>query len=771
MSKSHKSSLLALINNIVPLDFKNNTLMCNFDYTADSINGIKPFGIHIDNTTVAYYDFQPYPDSSKLYDKSPGCNHGIINGCTLTGGINGYAYNFDGIDDYINIGNSSNFDFIGPFSISMYLKTSTIDTNYRTIISKCGGTVSDTPFCIDIKNGKLRFFANTSGGTYGIADETSYTSIADNNWHHIACIYDGTNWAIYVDGSQYASVSQPATIATNNSNVLIGYILNVNGYFQGKIAKLAIYNRALTQEEIFRHSKESIYQLTGMDQVIEYMPIRYIRNWLNGNTLNADNHWIEIQAIDTAGNNIALNKLAYVEGSPSSLCPNLVDGITDTAQWTLQNMSNSAGIYARVVDLGQVYNTIQQITVWHYYGDGRKYHRNIIEVSEDGKTWHKLFNSDVHGEYSETSSGFTVNVPIILKRKGKFGGALVIGEATTNLITNIDGRPKTISAGGNTPPSVNLVNMKTPFGNSAWQITIPSSNQTGYSGCRAITNNSVTTMYCDGRSYSYYTYVYGNINGKVIIYPTGAFGMSQCSREPLRDIGDWKCYKYDNYSSTAGYSGTNYMTFYANTVLTQPLTFYVAAVQLEEKSYPTNFTEYSRLDSSIYLPIEVLNKDEGTISFWIKYNRIPSAVLPIISNNDSESGYAFDILFGLNGGNQTFYFRKYKGSGNSNQASYTVTNTVLNRWAHVAATWKNSDVLKLYIDGQLVSTSSSGVDMSVLGNVLVIGHSPGLGRSAPNFMMDELRIDTIRRTDDEILQWYATQYPFYYDNPIKIVAQ
>ena len=38
------------------------------------------------------------------------------------------------------------------------------------------------------------------------------------------------------------------------------------------------------------------------------LPIRYIRDWLNGSNKNTYNHWVEIQAIDSQGNNVALNR-------------------------------------------------------------------------------------------------------------------------------------------------------------------------------------------------------------------------------------------------------------------------------------------------------------------------------------------------------------------------------------------------------------------------------------------------------------------------------
>lgn len=63
------------------------------------------------------------------------------------------------------------------------------------------------------------------------------------------------------------------------------------------------------------------------------------------------------------------------------------------------------------VDLGQQY-TLDYIKVWHFYKDGRSYHDVKTQVSEDGVNWTTVFDSNVSGEYQETSSGHTLCLDI-----------------------------------------------------------------------------------------------------------------------------------------------------------------------------------------------------------------------------------------------------------------------------------------------------------------------------------------------------------------------
>lgn len=171
--------------------------------------------------------------------------------------------------------------------------------------------------------------------------------------------------------------------------------------------------------------------------VKKYIPsrIRYIRDWVNGNTLNSSSHWIEIQAIDFNNVNVALNKFAYAEGDITKTCPQLVDGNLSSGQWSTGWMSGGTN---RTVDLQQEY-TLKEIKVWHFYGDSRMYHESKTEVSQDGVNWFAIFDSAIEGRYVETSAGKTHN---LLDLGGNYlvdtnttltNDFIAIEEATTNL--------------------------------------------------------------------------------------------------------------------------------------------------------------------------------------------------------------------------------------------------------------------------------------------------------------------------------------------------
>lgn len=127
---------------------------------------------------------------------------------------------------------------------------------------------------------------------------------------------------------------------------------------------------------------------------------RYIRDWLNGNTTNSRNRWVELQVI-VGEKNIALGlqpKSNNVITNPGAF----TDGVVDNNNYT----SVPSGTWEYLeLDLGSEID-IDVIKTWHYFSDRRSY-KHKLTVSRNGIEWYELFNSEKHGEYKETESGRT----------------------------------------------------------------------------------------------------------------------------------------------------------------------------------------------------------------------------------------------------------------------------------------------------------------------------------------------------------------------------
>jgi hypothetical protein len=84
---------------------------------------------------------------------------------------------------------------------------------------------------------------------------SGFTNVADNNWHHIAGTYDGQEIKVYVDGQLQGTTAYTGGITYTNpapGPLSIGRreCNCPNGYYEGLIDEVEIFDHALTQPEI-----------------------------------------------------------------------------------------------------------------------------------------------------------------------------------------------------------------------------------------------------------------------------------------------------------------------------------------------------------------------------------------------------------------------------------------------------------------------------------------------------------------------------------------
>ena len=165
-------------------------------------------------------------------------NSGLVVGAGGGGGgfLNTYSLDFDGVDDYVGLGNPTDLQITGAFSFSCWVNTTS--TNYEGIYFK-GNSISLSDIYIRMQNnGTVRMFINKLA-----KNVTSSTAINDGNWHHIICVYvPSTSMTIYIDGSQDAqnTTTIPASINNNYGNITIGG--GGGQYFEGNIDEASIFN-------------------------------------------------------------------------------------------------------------------------------------------------------------------------------------------------------------------------------------------------------------------------------------------------------------------------------------------------------------------------------------------------------------------------------------------------------------------------------------------------------------------------------------------------
>ena len=83
--------------------------------------------------------------------------------------------------------------------------------------------------------------------------------MSKNDWRHVACVYDGSNRYIYIDGTLANSGAKSGSQNDDDTDQWIGYLAGVSSYaYEGQIDEVAIFDYALTPRQI----KQDIYNGT-----------------------------------------------------------------------------------------------------------------------------------------------------------------------------------------------------------------------------------------------------------------------------------------------------------------------------------------------------------------------------------------------------------------------------------------------------------------------------------------------------------------------------
>lgn len=159
---------------------------------------------------------------------------------------------FDGVDEEIDLGIGHILFPPGTTkgSWSAWFKSSS--SSAQVILSKYDGRVNDIPLLIRIESNVIKWISRISGT---LVSRVSSSTVNDNQWHHLACIFKGsTNMDIYLDGvlnNGTLSGTIPASLSTVSFDNTIGKVGDVGGSpFNGNIDEVSIWDKGLSSDEV-----------------------------------------------------------------------------------------------------------------------------------------------------------------------------------------------------------------------------------------------------------------------------------------------------------------------------------------------------------------------------------------------------------------------------------------------------------------------------------------------------------------------------------------
>ena len=168
-------------------------------------------------------------------------------GAWVTGKIGG-ALEFDGSNDYVDIGNS--LSPVNNFTVAAWVNPAKSDINLEIISKGNDGTDTQWELTTSTPAGQVDFRAVLSGvGSSGVR---STQSLPVGSWTFLVGTYDGTSWRIYWNGALDKISTMPGPVVTSSA-LYIGAIDNAGSpgkFWEGLIDDVRLYDRVLTNSEI-----------------------------------------------------------------------------------------------------------------------------------------------------------------------------------------------------------------------------------------------------------------------------------------------------------------------------------------------------------------------------------------------------------------------------------------------------------------------------------------------------------------------------------------
>ena len=167
---------------------------------------------------------------------------------------NVYSMEFDGVDDYFDLGTDSSLDiFGGDFSVSMWFNHTNASGNavplmqINTFTEKMAVTLG---FTINTGVGFAHYDGSSTTWKYNAG-----SGFNDGAWHNIICTRTGATYKIYVDGIDTAYSDGSYNWGSYN-RIASGRFVTL--YFNGKIDEVALFNYTMDQNQV-----DEIYNATS----------------------------------------------------------------------------------------------------------------------------------------------------------------------------------------------------------------------------------------------------------------------------------------------------------------------------------------------------------------------------------------------------------------------------------------------------------------------------------------------------------------------------
>ncbi len=315
-----------------------------------------------------------YPFNSDAKDASGNGFHGTVNGAQLIADpqIPGNSvYYFDGVDDYINIGDSSGLKLSNNFTLEAWVNLENLE-DYGMVINKEG------EYELYFSNTEYIYYAFNNSSP-GWASTSSNIPVDLKTWTHIVLTFENGDIKVYKNGVLHHTYNGSGTISGDKfpdfNDLRIGGRQKGNNFFKGLIDEVKIYKRILDSSEIINAYNDG---RSTKGQVIDVYDTITINNY--------------VTVTDTLLIDVTFNSINGVEFNTIKVYPNPTNDIVYISLEDVQSIQDHSikimDVSGKVVHESMLNTNLMQIDMDSFGSEGLYFIRvmnesgNVIETRQ-----------------------------------------------------------------------------------------------------------------------------------------------------------------------------------------------------------------------------------------------------------------------------------------------------------------------------------------------------------------------------------------------------
>jgi len=387
-------------------------------------------------------------NTNRTTDKTPYENHGTNYGATFTTDRMGHAdkaMSFDGNYDRINAGSDSSLDITEKITIESWVNPTSYSQHYPIFVRKLDNYRLGLQ---GVGDGQVYFRLVLDGTTRSIG---SSPVVPIGEWTHVVGTYDGSYMRIYINGElKGGPTAYNGSIGTTSSPLIIGaYDISGSYCFNGSIADVRIYDRALSEDEIeslYSSYRPKVSSGSLKRGLILDMPLKL--KYTKDETVGS-----EIMTDRTPYSNDGTNHGASVGSSYSSFDGNDYIDVTDDSSLNPGTNNFSVGMWIKVVESAGIHGVLTKgygpaYGIYYYLNELRLYiqsgsNNNGIGISSYYDEWIYVFwtidnDADVQKSYlngnfntqtthavGDVTSGYDINLGRYTSSENQYFNGLI----------------------------------------------------------------------------------------------------------------------------------------------------------------------------------------------------------------------------------------------------------------------------------------------------------------------------------------------------------